>query len=62
MTLVNKRVQGQSFGEDALINDKPRNATCFVMTEYVITGTLTKFDFNRVLLERERQHIELKIN
>lgn len=31
------------------------------MSDKVITAVLTKADFKRVLLERERQHIDMKI-
>ena len=32
------------------------------MSSKVITAVLTKSDFNRVLLEREKQHIDMKLN
>lgn len=54
MEHVNQLVSGYSFGQDALISDMPRNATCYVMSDKVITAVLTKNDFKRVLLEREK--------
>ena len=62
MEHVNQLVQGQSFGQDSLIADAPRNATCYSMSDKVITAVLLKNDYNRVLLEREKQHIDMKLN
>ena len=62
MEHVNQLHRGYSFGQDALISDQPRNATCYVMSQKVITAVLTKNDFRRVLLERERQQVDLKIS
>lgn len=45
-----------------MISEQPRNATCYVMSKKVITAVLTKNDFRRILQERERQHIDQKIN
>ena len=53
-------VGGQYFGQDSLISEKPRNATCYAMTN-VITAEVTKRDC-KVLLIRERQHIDQKIS
>ena len=61
MEHVNELNTGDSFGQDALINENPRNATCYVMTEHASTAVLTKNDFRRVLLERERQRVDHKI-
>lgn len=44
-----------------MIADAPRNATCYCMSEKVVTAVLTKSDFKRVLLEREKQHIGKKL-
>ena len=32
------------------------------MSDKVITAVLLKNDYNRVLLEREKQHIDMKLN
>ena len=62
MEHVNQLAGGYSFGQDALISEQPRNATCYVMSKKVITAVLTKNDFRRILSEKERQHIDMKIN
>ena len=62
MEHVNQLVGGYSFGQDALISEQPRNATCYVMSKKVIVAVLTKNDFRRILQEKERQHVDHKIN
>jgi len=55
MEHVNQLNTGDSFGQDALIDEKaPRNATCYIMSAKARTAILTKNDFRRVLLEKER--------
>ena len=44
-----------------MISDTTRNATCFAMTERVITAVLTKADYKKVLFERDRLARELKV-
>lgn len=52
---------GDSFGQDALLTDDTRNATCICASDKVICAVLAKTDFNRVLFELEKQKIEQKI-
>ena len=61
MEHVNQLHSGDSFGQDALISETPRNATCYVMGERAVTAVLTKENFKRVLFDRERQKIDAKI-
>jgi CRP-like cAMP-binding protein len=42
---VNQLGEGKSFGELALITDKPRNAAIYVKTPQAVLGTLTKKDY-----------------
>ena len=54
---------GQSFGQDSLLSERAqkRNATCTAQGGKVITAILTKNDFQRVLFEKERMRIELRL-
>ena len=45
-----------------MIDDVPRNATCYAMTERVIAAIVTKNDYKRVLLERDRYLMDQKVN
>jgi len=45
MEQVTTLCSGDSFGQDALVEDKNRNATCIVMSEKLISAVLTKNDF-----------------
>ena len=58
---VNQLESGLSFGEASLIADTPRNATCYAMSEQVITAVLLKADYRRVLLDRERHAFDEKV-
>ena len=43
--------EGKSFGELALLTDKPRNATIFTKSSQVTLGVLTKRDYQRLIGE-----------
>ena len=61
MEHVNQRELGHSIGEDSLITHTPRNATCYAMTERVITAVLTKEDYQNVLAERDVHIRDIKV-
>ena len=48
--------QGGCFGQDSLIEDTTRNATCTAMSRKLITVILTKPDYKRVVQPRQKQH------
>ncbi|TNV85143.1 hypothetical protein FGO68_gene17329 [Halteria grandinella] len=48
---VNELGEGKSFGELALLTDKPRNATIFAKTPKVALGVLSKKDYQRLIGE-----------
>ena len=62
MEHVNQLESGFSFGQDSLIEDTTRNATCYAMTDQVVTAVLTKADFKRILKSREQAQIESKVS
>ena len=51
MKEVNELKEGKSFGELALLTDKPRNATIFAKTGKVALGVLTKKDYQKLIGE-----------
>jgi CRP-like cAMP-binding protein len=61
MEHVTTLFSGDSFGQDALITDENRNATCIVISETLIAAVLTKLDFQRVLRASESQKVDAKI-
>ena len=52
---------GKDFGEQSLIDDKPRNATIFVKSEKLVAAILTKDDYLMVLGESEKRKIDEKV-
>ena len=52
--------EGQSFGELALIHDKPRAATV-VCEEDVVCGVINKQTYQRVIEKIEKQRLELRM-
>lgn len=48
---VNEITEGKSFGELALLTEKPRNATIYAKTARVALGVLTKRDYERLIGE-----------
>ena len=49
MEHINELNSGMSFGQDSLMKDTTRNATCYAMTDRVIAAVLTKHDYKRIL-------------
>lgn len=48
---VNELGEGKSFGELALLTEKPRNATIFAKAAKVALGVLNKRDYQRLIGE-----------
>ena len=62
MEHVNELEGGRSFGQDSLINDTARNATCYAMTAHVITAVLMKDEYKRILQERDVKLEEFRVS
>lgn len=65
MTVMKEVAQhgsGYSFGELALINNKPRAATVYVRSNKCIMAVLNKRDYLKVLGDSFKQMVDQKIN
>ena len=61
MKEVNELGEGKSFGELALLTDKPRNATIFAKTQRAALGVLTCKDYKRLIGEDFKSKMEKSV-